>query len=205
MHPRDLNRAQLELECIGVSDERRLHRIPGAQPDDIGLVLLCRYHNELELFIRDDADRTLVREVTQLSPDELWQRPETLTEMLYGSRAPSNRWWKNRVYYFTEPYDRESFPLVVERDGAFVIEVDDREVSRAESSRRNHRSAELGTETDESYRRRGFATQVCRAWANYQLETERIPFYNHSVTNNASAELAGKLQVTLFMESIVWS
>lgn len=180
MHPRDLNRAQLELECIGVDEGGRLYRTPGNDPDDIHLVFLVRYADEIELLVMHDAEPALVRELGRQSPRELWTQPESLAQLLYGSPTPSDRWWRGRACYFAAAYSPELFPLVRKSGDAFVVLADGREVSRAESSRRNHRCAELGTETDEPYRRRGFATQVCRAWANEQLIGGRISFYSYS-------------------------
>ncbi len=205
MRPRELNRLQLELECIGVDDGERLHRIAGADPDDSHLVFLARYEDEVELFVRDDADPTVVREVESRSVGALWERPESVAEYLYGSSAPSDRWWRGWACTFTEPYPRDSFPLAEERGGRFVVTIDGRVVSWAESSRRNDRCAELGTETAETHQRRGYAMQVCRAWANSQLGAGRVPFYSYHLTNTASAGLAAKLGVRPFMECISYS
>lgn len=205
VHPHDLNRKQMELECIGVDEGRRLYRVPGDHPDDIHLVFLARYADEIELFVRHDADPALLRELGRRSLTDLWGRPERLARFLYGSPEPSDQWWVGRAYSFAEAYPRESFPLVTKSGESFVVVADGHEVSRAESSRRNHRCAELGTETEERYRRRGYATQVCRAWANEQLNDRRIPFYSHDVTNVASAALAKSLRVTPFMECVSYS
>jgi len=80
--------------------------------------------------------------------------------------------------------------------------VDGLVVSEAWSSRRTDVAAELAVETLLEYRQRGYARQVCAAWASHQLTLGRTAFYSHDLENTASAALARSLGVRHFMDNV---
>ena len=68
-------------------------------------------------------------------------------------------------------------------------------VSRAVSARENDRAAEVSCETIPAFRGRGYARQVCAAWASRVLKSGRVGFYSYDVDNAPSAALAASLAV----------
>ncbi|MFO8033609.1 MAG: GNAT family N-acetyltransferase [Candidatus Bipolaricaulota bacterium] len=203
MSPAELVRAQLELECIGVDAERTLYRIPGENPDDIHRVFLVLHSEGTELFVRHDVDPSVAVQLRRTRAAIWWRDPTGIARLLYGSDGLPVGAWRGSTYCFTTPYPTDAFPSVTATpDGRFVVWLEGIEVSWAWSARANTRCAELATETAEAFRRRGFAIQVCRAWANTQLAQGRIPFYSHRSDNVPSAKLARALGVSHFMDCV---
>ena len=105
-------------------------------------------------------------------------------------------------YAFTRCPLPSEFPDVCQQQERFVILHKDEIISQAWASRCNVRAAELAVETDPNFRRRGYARQVCSAWAAYHLEYNRVAFYSHLYHNDASRALAQNLGLVPFLDAI---
>lgn len=70
------------------------------------------------------------------------------------------------------------------------------------SVRENRACGEAWVYTAPEYRRHGFAQQAVRAWANSLLGAGKVPFYSHTIKNEASATLARKLGLLPMFEEI---
>lgn len=193
--PRDLYRLQLEIECKRVLPLGRLGRVPCDDPDDLPLISARRFLDGSGEWVRlrEDADDELEELADGLSLDDLigMSRP--------GHAPPPRlrRAFAGRTGVFVHAPGPDESPLA-ERDGdAWVVRVDGETVSWAVSSRENDRAAELGCETLPVFRRRGYARQVCAAWARDVLASGRVGFYSYDFDNPASAALAASLGVFL--------
>lgn len=193
MTPSDLYGLQLEIECKRVLPSGRLGRVPCENPDDLPLISGVRFLDGSgeSVRLREDADDELEELVDGLSLDDLigMSRP--------GHPGPLRlrRTFAGRTGVFVRAPGPDGFPLAEEDGDAWVVRVDEEIVSWAVSSRENDRAAELGCETLPAFRRRGYARQVCAAWARDVLASGRVGFYSYDFDNPASAALAASLGV----------
>ena len=81
-----------------------------------------------------------------------------------------------------------------------AIVEDSKAVSICHSARLTEFAAEAGLETLASYRGRGYATQVSKAWALAVRESGRLPLYSTSWENTASQAVAKRLGLRLYAE-----
>ena len=197
--PLALLHQQLALERKGVDSSGRLFRLPGENPDDMPRVLAARLADgSYVAYLRDDLPETVMAEFRALTPEQLYHEHAQVLGIL-GASGPA---WRGRTCFFSESPRPEEYPLAVQRDGTFVVEVDGVAAAEAWSSRSTDFAAELAVETRPEFQRRGYGRQVCAAWASHQLAAGRIAFYSHNVENTASAALARSLRVQHFMDNV---
>jgi GNAT acetyltransferase-like protein len=191
---------QLELECKQRTEQDRLVRIAGDEPDDIERVQLTRLGDgACRVLIRDDVDERLVSELRKLDPQMVFDRPKLVAELLGGTM------WKVGLSY-TFPTDLappggvvREMPESAEPDEPwmhrpqFAVYVDGVRVSYCRSSRENARSAEAWVETNPENRRQGHARAAVAAWACAIRASGKVPFYSHDAYNVASAGVARSL------------
>jgi hypothetical protein len=197
----DLIHLQLELECIGFNEHGFLTRIAGDHPDDIARIFIAKYAEDYALYFRDDIDQAIVKRLRSFSSEQLYMDTNTVKSILYQSMVPQTP-YRFTSYVFEKCPLPDEFPDVIRQDERFVILHDGKAVSKAWSSRRNAHAAELAVETDPDFRRRGYAYQVCSAWAAYHILHDRIAFYSHLGTNDVSRALAQNLAVVPFLNGI---
>lgn len=75
-------------------------------------------------------------------------------------------------------------------------------VSACVSVREDETCGEAWVYTVPEYRRHGFAQKAVRAWARSLMEAGKVPFYSHSLKNEASANLARRLGLLPVFEEI---
>jgi hypothetical protein len=193
---------QLELEGIGADCENLLFRLPGDPSRDIGYFLVVRHAAGYATFVHHLSDPTVAAELRALPPELVFDSADTLLRRLYGD-TPDVRTCYFSAYYFVRRALPAEYLDVYKRAGEFVVLAAGCEVvSRAWSTRANERAAEVAVETRPDFRRRGYARQVCLAWAAYQLEHDHVPFYCHNRDNLASRALAACLGVVHFMDGV---
>jgi predicted GNAT family acetyltransferase len=84
----------------------------------------------------------------------------------------------------------------------YAVEQNGGLASACVSTRENHACGEAWVYSAPEYRRQGFAQRAVRAWARSLLEAGKVPFYSHSIKNEASASLARKLGLLPLFEEI---
>lgn len=198
---RDLTYLQFELECIGLDENGLLTRIPGDNPDDIARFFIASYPTGYETFFRADIDSDIIQQLQLVSAERLFNDSDMVKAVLYQSLLPQE---PSRFvsYVFTRRPLPVEFPDVSQQEEDFVILNKGRIISRAWASRHNVRAAELAVETSPDFRRRGYARQVCLAWAAYYLGHSRVAFYSHLNSNNASRALAQNLGLVPFLGGV---
>ena len=202
LSPLALLHRQLELERKGVDAAGRLYRLPGDNPDDIGRVLAAHLANgDYVAYFRDDLSDTTVAELRMLEPEQVHRDADQVMRILNGASAPESPVFRGRTFFFATITALE-YRDVGQRDGRFVVLVDGAIAAEAWSSLSIEHAAELAVETRPEFRRRGYARQVCAAWASQQLAAGRVAFYSHSVDNTASAALARSLGVKHVMDIV---
>lgn len=182
MTDEQLLRVWLELECIGIENDR-LIRIGGSVCDDVEQVLDARFSSgEHKMYFRSDVDP--------------------------GAIPPSNEVRQEITYYYQsiKPFLPDPW-LVYRGDNAdyldeYAISYDGITQSRAWSVRRNERAAEIAVETYEGWRRKGYGRQVVLAWVEYQLHHGKIPIYSHRKGNLESEALAKSTGAIRFVEVV---
>ena len=202
MNPLDLIHIQLELECIGADASNVLFRIPGDNPDDVARCYAAHHTTGYVTFVRGDVGPSIANAVRALSPQQVFEDIETVKRILGGETASQVQVSAFRAYCFQKLPAPDEYADVVGEGDRFAIRVGGELVSWAQSSRSNSRASELATETKPDYRRRGYARQVCAAWARHQLEQGKIAFYSHRSENIASQALASSLGVLHFVDGV---
>ena len=81
------------------------------------------------------------------------------------------------------------------RQPCFAIVADGEVRALSYTSRLSEVAAEAGANTDEEYRRRGYAASLVAAWARETRALGRIPLYSTWWANTASRTLAARLRV----------
>lgn len=81
---------------------------------------------------------------------------------------------------------------------SFALVQDAQAVSTAITVRRTPRSIEVGVDTLEAYRGRGYAVATTSTWVNAALIEGLVPFYSTSLDNTASQRVAEKVGLDLF-------
>jgi len=85
----------------------------------------------------------------------------------------------------------------------YAIEQNGILVSACVSTRENETCGEAWVSTTPEYRKQGFAQKVVNTWAASLMSAGKVPFYNHDIKNDASANLAKKLGLLPVFEEIV--
>ena len=201
LSPIQLIHTQLELECIGVTPDGFLYRIPGENPDDLHRFFVARHAQGHTVYFGRDVEPSIVRQLRALPPEKALEDISTVMRTLYGNTESSVNPWLGRAYAFDVALSPEESPDVLAEGGAFVVRVGGQIAARAWSSRSNARAAELAVETLPEFRRRGYARQAAAAWAAHQLAMGRVAFYSHHRDNLASLALAKSLGVVWFMDA----
>lgn len=160
-------------------------------------IIIYKTEDSIFRFYRKDLSANIISKINSLSFDFICQNTDKIANLL----DLDNQTWHGLSYVFDHlPFE----PLhdVKFRGNEFIILNDETIVSRAFSAWENEQAAEPIVETDELFRRNGYATSVILAWAKHQLQNNKIPFYSHILTNTSSQNLAIKLKLRLFCETI---
>ncbi len=197
MNPQSLMLTQLALEGVGFDTDGRLVRAACPQPDVLPRLYLARIRGEWLRYCRFDVpeiERVRLNSllVSQISSEALARICDTDEREI----------WQGRSYVFPEHINPLSDCEIEERHEGFCVVEEGKVVSRAWSSREDDFAAELAVETDEAYRRQGYAKAVASAWAARIIGKGKVAFYSHRVDNWASGALARSLNAVHFMDVI---
>jgi len=113
--------------------------------------------------------------------------------------------WHGYSYIFTSipEYNNE---LINFKNDKFIIEDKNGNIlSKAWSARESVFAAEPIVDTLIDQQKKGYGKKVISAWAEYQINKNRVAFYSHLIDNNASASLAAKLPLYKFAEIIAYN
>jgi hypothetical protein len=206
----ELIETQLELECIGVTSDRLLVRLPGPNPDGISRFYITRHDGGYTAYFRYDLPRHIRERLEALPQDRAFNDHETVKRIL-GKDAPCESMWIGKSYVFPDTLTTDDYldatqldethqtlieqydaKMSVHHRAVYAIIVDGRIVSTCESLRENAVSAEAWTRTLPAYRRCGYA-QVTAAWAHNLHKQGKIPFYSHLWDNLDSQAVAQSL------------
>ncbi len=222
MTTEELVRLQLELECIGVDENRCLKRISGADPDTIARFYVVQAGDVFFSLCRADLPAAVRSSLFTLEPHEAFQDEESVRPCL-SPHAPCINVSRFRTYVFPDslsPIDYPDamrltdahWPLIRKYDSkvrpsrrtVFAVILDNRIVSTCESARENERSAEAWVRTLPKFRGRGFARQVTAAWGCDLKQQGKIPFYSHRPDNVASQALASSLGLIPVFDGVAY-
>lgn len=196
---------QLELECTRIEDGRTLVPFLCANPDPPARVVIAKFGERCEIFVRNDIPATTRSDMLALDARAWFTHPERLMALFGDIEAPPTRFL---AYAFAEPValDGEAIPTrpVPNSSGfsSFGIAIGGTVVSTCSSVRENARSGEAWVFTDERYRQRGYARQAVLAWARHLQAAGKVPFYSHLQDNLASRRLAASLGLPPFVDAL---
>ena len=201
LSPIQLIHIQLELECIGVTPDGFLYRIPGENPDDLHRFFVARHAQGYIVYFGRDLEPSIVRRLQALQPVQPFEDIPAVRRILYGNAESDANPWLGRAYTFETTPSPAEYPDAIAEGDSFVVRVGGQVAARAWSSRSNTRAAELAVETVPEFRRRGYGRQAAAAWAAHQLAVGRVAFYSHHRDNLTSLALARSLGVVQFMDA----
>lgn len=195
----DLVRIKTELEFgeFPVPGVMNAHGGPLGRPPRL---LIARTESGYLRYIRESLPDWLVEELLRLDPEQAYH-DSLLVQRALNRHTPVAEVGGVRWYTFDQ-IPATSTPDVSNQNGAFVVTLDGRVVSRARTELMNDLAAEVGVETDPAYRRRGFARQVVSTWVAGTIGLDLVPLYSHRIYNIASEQLALSLGAILFSEEV---
>ncbi len=195
MDPLTLIRLSLEIEN-SINAQGELLPLPGMAPT---WLVVARHAGGAEVYLHAGLPAELRQFILRLKPEGGLLEPAVLLPRLRAF-APDVQADTFVGSHFTEVPTSHEYPDVIFDGASFNIYVDGRAVSRAWTQDSSSQANELAVETEPGYRRRGFARQVCSAWAAHVLEAGRVAFYSYRAGNTASAGLARNLGVRWYAD-----
>jgi len=209
----ELVRIHLALECVGVSADGQLVRIPGPEPDDIHRFFVVQHDRGCFAYARADLPLA-VRKRLSAVPPEVALREVSLIQSILAEHAICESVTQGKAYVFSaapsqtdypdvvrlnredsalvEPFD-PGFAAFLEKRPVFAILFEGKVVAGCVSAREDQAAGEAWVQTAPDFRRRGYARQATAAWAHHLQQQGKIPFYSHLLDNLASEALAGSL------------
>jgi hypothetical protein len=191
--PTELIRLSVGIENR-IDAQGELWPVPGKAST---LFSVSRHQAGYARYFRHDLPTAVRREIEGLDPEVALQDQRLVCGIL-GQYTPPDGAFAGRGYVFDKPPSPAQFPDAVFRDGSCVILVGGEPVSWAWTADESDQAAELAVETATRYRRRGYARQVCAAWAAHVMGKGQVAFYTHEVGNVASEALARSLVVVAY-------
>lgn len=221
MNPLEYLLLQLRLEGKVVVDDDRLRQVEAVPGEEMPLMVIAQLAGGQVVAYYDES----------LSPDLYAELAEQIQKLTFPTIEPLLGVLKKRSIGFDMGhYKTYQFPVsvkaasqetvkclsrsdaLVQRFGfgtfaenVYAVERGGKIVSACVSTRENRQCAEAWVYTDEPCRRRGFAQQVVRAWAQAVLASGKVPFYSHQRENHASANLAKGMGLQPLFEEIAIS
>ena len=196
MNTNELIQTQLNLECIGLDRGGLLVRIPGPNPDEIARIYVYRCKADYSVFFRCDLSPAIRERISQLPGKRVFHDSEAIKEIL-AIEAPCPAVGAYRTCLFPAGLSPDQFPDTIEhmKDGrrGYAIVRDGTVLSSCISVRENNQAGECYVFTEPEYRRRGYASQTAAAWAYHLRRLDKVPFYSHSLGNQASKGLAERM------------
>jgi hypothetical protein len=156
-----------------------------------------RFRQGAAYYFREDLASERVRALSTLSPSQALNDRQLVYEAL-GGPFNKRRVWRGVTYVFDSWPEGSSSAHVRKMEEDFVFLIENEPVSFASTVRCDNVAAEVRVHTISRYRRRGYGKAVACSWAQYQLLSDRVPFYSHLATNRPSRKLAVSLGVRRF-------
>lgn len=100
--------------------------------------------------------------------------------------------------HLLEPHFTYTSRWLSQRDPVTTVVVDGQAIAACYSARQTPQAAEAGVDTLESFRGRGYAMEMTRAWAATVYASGRIPLYSTSWDNHPSQAVARKLNAVQY-------
>lgn len=211
---------QLAVECIGLTADGLLTRIPGQHPDGIPRFYITRMDTGCARYFRDDVPRDVRQRLAALPLDVAWSEHAEVCRVL-AALSPCEGVWRGVSYTFPADLAAVDHPDVVplgptHRDvieafdpemltfgwPVYAVLVEGRIASTCVSARENELAGEAWVQTHPSFRHRGYARQVTAAWGDALLRRGKIPLYSHSDDNIASARVARSLKLRPYLRDV---
>lgn len=203
--PIELVHYQLELECIGVDANQRLYRLECADPDDLPRYYVAKTSAGYAAYIGQGLDESIAAQLQTIAPEKALRDFGAVRRILYPNRGDRYVIWKGSTYQFITPPAPESYPEVVEKNGAFVVIREGVTVASAWSERLSEHAAEIAIEVSPQMRFRSLGKQVALAWGAHQIAQQRVGFFSHHVENKGSAALARSLGMVHVMDVVSYA
>lgn len=214
MEPLAYLHLQMRLEGKGLVDARWMRQVEVLPSEELPLMLMARLANEELVTYYDQA----------ISPD--LQKDLSAIDIEFPAITPLLDVLKShhiqvefghyKTYVFPSQTVMDADVLCLSRHDArvkafefdgfagdvYAIEKNGALVSACVSTRENETCGEAWVYTAPEYRNQGFAQKAVNAWAGSLIGAGKVPFYSHSVENDASANLAKKLGLLPAFEEI---
>lgn len=203
------NRPTLEdsLQLVEKQIDLEYQRLPGGDltyyPDssERAIFIVYQVSGHYQAYFHHQVPAGIRQKLEQTGYEKAFSEPERV-EAILAEHVACDRFGPFQSGFFALCPAVEESPLVVEQNGQKEIRIDDLPVSWAWSVRENACSAEAAVETLAAYQRRGFARQVCAAWARQVIQSGRVAYFSYKETNLASRSLAESLGVQPFGTSV---
>ena len=170
------------------------------------LFFLAISENDRFIFFRKDILQIDRNNISSIGAENILANLDSYRRIL--SRYDCDEYYWGATYIFPSPPKQNDFTDVVtiyeNATPIFVIEQEKKIVSKAWTWGESQIAAEVEVETDENYRRRGFARQTVSAWAAWQMGNNRIAFYSHEYANHGSGKLADKLNLVKIASILIF-
>lgn len=214
MEPIEYLHLQLRLEGKALAGPNSLRQVEVVPDEDLPLMLIARLRNGELVTYYDEAIPADLH--TELSAT-IFEFPsiDPLLHVLEGHRIqtefghyktygfPSLPGMDPDVQCLSKQDARvKAFGFDSFAEQVYAVEQNGGLASACVSTRENRACGEAWVYSAPEYRRYGFAQQAVRAWARSLLEAGKVPFYSHSIKNEASANLARKLGLLPLFEEI---
>jgi hypothetical protein len=177
--------------------------LPAAQSNDEGqpLLLVSQFEGGHAVFYRFDLPPCIRDELATLGPDSLLHDTARVQAIL-ERHAPVEHVYRIRWYTIERTPEPTEFPDVTHHDSRYVVLVDGEVVSWARTDQETAFAAEVSIETNEAFRRRGYARQVTAAWAASVLAAGKVAYYSHLLANAPSQAVAESLGLVHLSDEI---
>lgn len=222
INPVSILLTHMRLECIGVTPDGLMERIPGPYPDDIANFYIVKHASGFSAFMSKELPPK-IREYLKTVPVEKAFVDNESVRGILGDLYPKDGPRKGKSYIFPANLDPKLFPDAVllsgahkelfkefesgskfPKNAAFGIIVNGKLVCVCESSKENDEAAESWIRTLEEYRGKGYARQATLAWAYNLHQTGKIPFYSHKESNFQSQAVARSLGLIQYSDEVIY-
>ncbi|RPJ27663.1 MAG: GNAT family N-acetyltransferase [Chloroflexi bacterium] len=217
MQPLAYLHLQMRLEGKELVKGDLMKQVEIVPDEELPLMLLARLGNEeLVTYYDEVISPDLQKELSATLAKVVFPKIDRLLDVLKSHHIQAEVGNYKTYVFSSQPgmdadvlclSKQDSRVKAFEFDGfaeqVYAIEQNGILVSACVSTRENETCGEAWVSTTPEYRKQGFAQKVVNTWAASLMSAGKVPFYNHDIKNDASANLAKKLGLLPVFEEIV--